>query len=63
LQVDVASFSAVKELSQRVEAEIGPVDILINNAGVMPLVSLREGTEKDLDRIVDVNFKSNIWVS
>lgn len=56
-------FSAVKELSKTVEADIGPVDILVNNAAVLPLVSLREGTECDLDRIIDVNFKSNVWVS
>jgi all-trans-retinol dehydrogenase (NAD+) len=62
-KADVSVFSAVKELSKSVEADIGPVDILVNNAAVLPLVSLREGTEHDLDRIIDVNFKSHIWVS
>jgi len=62
-KTDVSVFSAVKELNKSVEADIGPVDILVNNAAVLPLVSLREGTDQDLDRIIDVNFKSHVWVS
>lgn len=41
---------------------MGPVDILINNAGLMPLLSLREGSEKEIQRIVDVNVTSNYYV-
>jgi all-trans-retinol dehydrogenase (NAD+) len=62
-KTDVSDYSAVKELNKAVEIDMGPVDILVNNAAVLPLVSLREGTERDLDRIIDVNFKSHVWVS
>jgi NAD(P)-dependent dehydrogenase (short-subunit alcohol dehydrogenase family) len=36
---------------------------LVNNAGLMPFVSLREGTPEDVQKIIDVNFTSHFWVS
>jgi all-trans-retinol dehydrogenase (NAD+) len=53
----------VKILKEQVENEMGHVDILINNAGILPLLSLREGTEEQVQRIVDVNLTSHIWVN
>jgi all-trans-retinol dehydrogenase (NAD+) len=63
-RVDITDFEAVKALRKTIISDMGGVvDILINNAGVLPKVSLLEGTEKDIDRIVDVNFRSHFWVS
>jgi all-trans-retinol dehydrogenase (NAD+) len=50
-------------LKQTIDIEMGDVDILINNAGLLPRVSLMEGTEKDITKIIDVNFKAHFWVS
>jgi NAD(P)-dependent dehydrogenase (short-subunit alcohol dehydrogenase family) len=35
VRADVADFHAVESMMRRVEAELGPVSILVNNAGVM----------------------------
>lgn len=60
--VDVADEEQVIKLKRKIDEEVGPIDILVNNAGVMPLLSLREGKFKDVDRIVKVNFTSDILV-
>src|SRR6202047_3854119 len=40
-----------------VEQGLGPIDVLINNAGVFPRVPFPEMTESDWDYVLDVNLK------
>ncbi len=40
-----------------VEQGLGPIDVLINNAGVFPRVPFLEMTESDWDYVLDVNLK------
>lgn len=61
--MDVSDFERVQQLRKQIENDLGPVDIVISNAGLMPLLSLREGTEEEIQRIVDVNVTSNFYVS
>lgn len=61
-KTDVSSIEEIEKLKNDIENSLGPVDILINNAGVMPLISLREGNSKDIQKIVDVNLTSHFWV-
>lgn len=60
--MDITDTDAIEELRKRVESDLGPVDILINNAAIIPLLSLREGTHKEVKRIVDVNITANYIV-
>lgn len=59
---DVGVFEEIKTLSREIEESLGPVDILINNAGLMPTVSLAEGKPEDIQKILTVNVTSHIWV-
>jgi all-trans-retinol dehydrogenase (NAD+) len=52
----------VKKLKDDIEKGFGFVDILINNAGIIPLTSLRECSDKDMQKIIDVNLSSHVWV-
>lgn len=52
----------MKKLKCDIERDIAPVDILINNAGIIPLLSLREGTEIEIERIVKINITSHYIV-
>lgn len=61
--VDISNVKAVQALKDEIESTLGPVDILINNAGVMPLISLREGRVEDIQRIIDINLTSHFWVT
>lgn len=62
-KVDVGEQRSVEQLKIDVETALGPVDILVNNAGLLAMLSLSEGTTEDVQRIIDVNFASHIWVS
>ncbi|MFN7025803.1 MAG: SDR family NAD(P)-dependent oxidoreductase [Pseudorhizobium sp.] len=55
---DVRDVPNLNELSSRIEAECGPVDILINCQGVTALKPALEFTETDYDTIMDTNLRS-----
>ncbi|MEM8580830.1 MAG: SDR family NAD(P)-dependent oxidoreductase [Pseudomonadota bacterium] len=55
---DVSEFSAMQSAVARTEAEIGPVDILINNAAVIEPIAMLEEADPDLwSTLIDINVK------
>ena len=54
---DVTVAADVERLASAVEAELGPIDILINNAGVNIRGASAELSEADWDTVVDTNLK------
>ncbi|MBX6362321.1 MAG: 3-oxoacyl-[acyl-carrier-protein] reductase [Gemmatimonadetes bacterium] len=54
---DVADAAAVDALLQAVEAELGPVDVLVNNAGVTQDNLLVRISDEAWDRVLDTNLK------
>jgi len=57
--VDVADAASVATLYAAAVAELGQIDILINNAGITHLPqALEEVTEDEFDRVLAVNAKS-----
>lgn len=61
--VDMSDYEAVESLHEKIRTDIGIVDILVNNVGICPSVSLREEHWTDVDRILRVNINSHVWVS
>jgi NADP-dependent 3-hydroxy acid dehydrogenase YdfG len=55
--VDVTDRAAVAELVDAVVAEHGRLDVLVNNAGVMPLSRLDALLVDEWDRMIDVNVR------
>ena len=62
LPLDVADRGAVLAAGEKLEQE-GGVDILINNAGIMPLSPLAKGRVDDWDRTIDVNIKGVLYAT
>jgi 3-oxoacyl-[acyl-carrier protein] reductase len=60
---DVRSASAVADLVRQVAAGFGPIDILINNAGVGIFGLFHESSEADWDAVLNTNLKSVFLVS
>lgn len=60
---DVTDWAAVLAAVQRVEATLGPIDALVNNAGVADLGSVHDTDERQWDRIMAVNVKGAFLIS
>lgn len=58
---DVTSHSEVQALVDAAVEQFGPVDVLINNAGLMPLSFLSQCKVDEWDRMVDVNIKGVLY--
>lgn len=57
-RADVSVHDAVLRMVREIGEQLGPIDILINNAGVAVVRSLDDVTEEDFDRDLAVNLKS-----
>jgi 3-oxoacyl-[acyl-carrier protein] reductase len=56
IRADVADSTGVKSLFDKTEAEFGPVDVLVNNAGVLKTSPLAEVTDEDYQHLIAVNL-------
>ncbi|EKS30611.1 acetoacetyl-CoA reductase [Afipia felis] len=55
---DVASFEACAEGVKKVEAEVGPVDVLVNNAGITRDVPFHKMTLDQWNAVINTNLGS-----
>jgi len=54
---DVTDYASVRRAVDEAEARHGPVDLLVNNAGMVVSKPLLEHSEEDWDRVLDTNLK------
>lgn len=57
LELDVTSKESFAKFLDSAEAALGPVDVLINNAGIMPTGRFLDETEAMTDRMIDINIR------
>jgi 3-oxoacyl-[acyl-carrier protein] reductase len=60
---DITQPTAVDKLISAVETALGPISILVNNAGVATFAPFHEQTDADWDTMLDTNLKSVFLVS
>ncbi|MXQ52432.1 SDR family oxidoreductase [Shimazuella alba] len=58
---NVSSQSEVEDLVMYTIEKFGHVDVLINNAGIMPLSYLHERKVSEWDQMIDVNMKGILY--
>jgi len=63
VQADVSVAVDVKRMFAEVEAQVGSVDILVNNAAIAHPRKLEEITEAEWDEVLTVNLKSVFLVT
>ena len=56
-KLNVADRTEVKAFAEKVIAEFGQIDVLVNNAGTTRDALLRKMTEEQWDTVIDVNLK------
>lgn len=60
---DVSNRDDVLAVAKEVQAKVGDVTILINNAGIMPTHSFLEQTKEEIERMMNINVMAHFWVS
>lgn len=58
---DVASHEQMEELADYALKQFGKIDVMVNNAGVMPLSLVYEKKIKEWDTMIDVNIKGVLY--
>jgi NAD(P)-dependent dehydrogenase (short-subunit alcohol dehydrogenase family) len=60
---DVADSEAVEAIVAETASELGPIEVLVNNAGIETVYPFVELPEADWDRVLDVNLKGQFLLS
>jgi NAD(P)-dependent dehydrogenase (short-subunit alcohol dehydrogenase family) len=61
LPVDVADHDAVDAAAERIEAELGPIDVWINNAMASVFSKIEDMEPDDFRRVTDVTYLGAVW--
>ena len=63
LRLDVTDRASTSAALDQVEELLGPVDVLVNNAGVSNVASFLDITDQDWDRLMNVNLRGVLIVT
>ena len=63
VKADCSRAPAVAQMHAAIESDLGPVEILVNNAGIVSDTPLADLTEADWDEMLAVNLKSAFLVT
>ena len=56
LALDVSDRASFEAFLDEAERQLGPIDVVINNAGIMPVTPFVEESEDSFRRQIDINF-------
>jgi NAD(P)-dependent dehydrogenase (short-subunit alcohol dehydrogenase family) len=59
LRLDVTKRDSIVSLVGRIEEVLGPIDLLVNVAGVVSFGSAQDLAEAEWDRVIDINLKGS----
>jgi glucose 1-dehydrogenase len=62
-QIDVSDVSALAGFYKQASDAIGPMDVLVNNAGVERRAEFLKATEEDYEMVLGVNLKGPFFLS
>jgi 3-oxoacyl-[acyl-carrier protein] reductase len=63
VQADVSRGAEARDLARAVEAQLGPIEILVNNAGAIRIQKPEEIAEEDWNEMIAVNLTSCFLMS
>ena len=61
VQADVSDPNAVLRMWDKVESDVGGIDVLVNNAGIMTLAKIAEGDDALIDSQIAINLKGSLY--
>jgi NADP-dependent 3-hydroxy acid dehydrogenase YdfG len=63
LELNVTDKASIERFLDETEKQLGPLDVLVNNAGIMQLGRFWEEDDATAQRMVDINLHGVIWGS
>jgi 3-oxoacyl-[acyl-carrier protein] reductase len=57
VKADASSIKAIEDLVKQTVGKFGKIDILVPNAGILPMKDLETTTEEDFDQCMALNVK------
>jgi NAD(P)-dependent dehydrogenase (short-subunit alcohol dehydrogenase family) len=60
LRVDVTDRPGFTAFLDEIEAQLGPIDVIVNNAGIMPVARLEDEDERSITRQLEINLHAVI---
>lgn len=61
VELNVTDKASIENFLDEAEKQLGPVDVVVNNAGIMPLSHFWNEDDATAQRIVDINLHGVIW--
>lgn len=61
IQVDVADHAQVDAAAERIERELGPIDVWVNNAMATVFCPVEQITPEDFERATQVTYLGAVW--
>ncbi|MEW5735214.1 MAG: SDR family oxidoreductase [Thermodesulfobacteriota bacterium] len=58
---DVSKNTNVYKAAEQLEKEVGPLDVLVNNAGIVTGKTFLKTTDEEVKRTIDVNTMAHFW--
>jgi 3-oxoacyl-[acyl-carrier protein] reductase len=62
IQADVANPEDVKQLFEKTIEAFGRIDVVVNNAGIMPLSPIAKGDVENFDKVIATNLRGTFLV-
>ena len=62
IQADVADPEDVKQLFEKTLKAFGQIDVVVNNAGIMPLSPIAKGDVETFDKVIATNLRGTFLV-
>jgi short-subunit dehydrogenase len=61
VELDVTKRASVERFADEVEAQLGPIDVFVNNAGIMPIGRFVDEDDASAHRQVDINVHGVVY--
>ena len=61
IPTDVAEYDEVARAAERIETELGPIDVWVNNAMTTVFSPLKDVQPADFERAIQVTFLGQVW--
>jgi 3-oxoacyl-[acyl-carrier protein] reductase len=62
IQADVANPEDVKQLFEKTRKAFGQIEVVVNNAGIMPLSPIAKGDVESFDKVIATNLRGTFLV-